>query len=89
VSAADESGPDGRRVIDVPVRSGRRRRQGAWSPWVSVVAIALFCVLRLLLDPWLNAASDGKVAAALVVLALPLLFAGFALYRAIVPKPFR
>jgi hypothetical protein len=75
-----------RRVIDVRARPGRRYR-GAWSPWIPVVAVALFCLLRFLLDPWLNDASDQKLIAALVILALPLLFAGFALYRTIVPRP--
>ncbi len=73
-------------VIDVRVRPGRRFR-GAWSPWIPIVAVVVFCLLRLLLDPWLNAPSDQKLVAALGILALPLLFAGFALYRTIVPRP--
>jgi hypothetical protein len=73
-------------VIDVRARPGPRYR-GAWSPWTPVAGVALFCLLRFLLDPWLNAQNDRKLIAALVILALPLLFAGFALYRTIVPRP--
>jgi hypothetical protein len=87
VSPTHESGPSGRRVIDVRVRPLRRTHRATWSPWVPVLAIAFFCVIRLLLDPWLNASSDRKLTAALVILGLPLLFAGYALYRTIVPRP--
>ena len=66
-------------------QSAAPRRRG-WSPWVAVAAFGAHFGLRLLLDTWLNAGSDVKVIAALVILIVPLLIAAFALYRSIVPK---
>ncbi len=65
------------------------RYRGVYSPWVAVLLVALHVALRPLLDPWLNAPRDLKVFIAAALLALPLLLAAFALYRAIRPRPFR
>jgi len=51
--------------------------------WPVVGGLAAHIVLRPLLDPWLNATSDAKVAAAAAILAIPILFAVFMLVRAL------
>lgn len=75
------------RVIDGQLKASLRQGRGLWSPWVSVAGVGVHFLLRLVLDSWLNAASDWKVSVAIVMLALPLLFAVFAVYRSIFPKP--
>jgi hypothetical protein len=51
--------------------------------WPVVGGLAAHILLRPLLDPWLNAGSDAKVAAAAIILGIPILFAGFMLVRAL------
>ena len=51
--------------------------------WPVMGGLVAHIVLRPFLDPWLNAASDFKVAAAATILSLPLLFAAFMLARAL------
>lgn len=63
----------------------RRLPRGVWSLWPTFGGVAVHFGLREVLDPWLNASSDAKFWGAVSILALPLLFAVFAVYRAIVP----
>jgi hypothetical protein len=63
----------------------RRYPRGVWTLWPTFAGVAVHFGLREVLDPWLNASSDAKFWGAVTILALPLLFAVFALYRAIVP----
>ena len=59
-------------------------RKRTHSPmWPVIGGLAAHIVLRPILDPWLNAASDAKVAAAAVILAIPILFAVVTLVRAL------
>ena len=51
--------------------------------WPVVGGLAAHIVLRPLLDPWLNSGSDAKVAAAAIVLAVPVVFAVIMLARAL------
>ncbi len=43
--------------------------------WPAVTALGVHILLRPILDPWLNAASDAKVAVAVIILAVPVVFA--------------
>jgi len=52
--------------------------------WPVVGGLAAHIALRPLLDPWLNSGSDGKVAAAAIILAVPVVFAVIMLARALV-----
>jgi len=79
-------GRPGLRVIDGQRKTDSRKGRGLWSPWVSLASFAVHFLLRLVLDSWLNAASDWKVSVAIIILALPILFAVFAVYRSILPK---
>jgi hypothetical protein len=63
----------------------RRLPRGVWSLWPAFAGIGLHLVLREVLNPWLNASSDAKFWSAAGIVALPLLFSVFAIYRAIVP----
>jgi hypothetical protein len=51
------------------------------SMWPVIAGLSLHILLRPLLDPWLNAESDAKVSAAVVILAVPVLFAVAALVK--------
>ena len=51
--------------------------------WPVIGGFLAHIVLRPFLDPWLNASSDAKVAAAVAILAVPILFAIFMLVRAL------
>jgi hypothetical protein len=51
--------------------------------WPVVGGLAAHIALRPLLDPWLNAGSDIKVAVAATLLAIPIAFAAFMLMRAL------
>ena len=62
-----------------------RRFRGVWSLWPAAFAVALHFALREVLNPWLNAPSDTKVWGAVTILAVPLVFAVFAMVRAIIP----
>jgi len=53
--------------------------------WPVVAAVVLHVALQVVLNPWLNAPSDTKFWSAVVMLAAPLVFAVFALVRAIFP----
>ena len=59
----------------------RRRTNGSMLP----VVLGLFAhiLLRPLLDPWLNAPSDAKVTLAVVILAVPVVFALVMLVKAL------
>ncbi len=84
VSPVDHKWPLGRthlHAVNGNVNLASRKHGPSWSPWLALAAIALHFILRPLLDPWLNASSDGKFFAALAILALPLLFAAYAFYR--------
>jgi len=59
--------------------------RGVWSLWPALVGVIAHFVLREILNPWLNAASDARFWGAVVILTLPLLFTIFALLRAIRP----
>jgi len=52
-----------------------------------VLGLVVHLALRPLLDPWLNASSDGKVAAAVAILVLPIVFSVVALIRALQARP--
>ena len=67
----------------------RRDPRGVWSLWPTFAGVAVHFALREVLDPWLNASSDAKFWGAVSILALPLLFAVYAMYRAIVSPPRR
>jgi hypothetical protein len=54
--------------------------------WPVVGGLAAHILLRPILDPWLNEQSDAKVAAAAVILAVPVVFAVVMLVRALVRK---
>jgi hypothetical protein len=63
-------------------------RKRADSPmWPVVLGFVVHLVLRPLFDPWLNASSDAKVAAAVVILTLPVVFALVMLARALRRRP--
>jgi hypothetical protein len=64
-----------------PNRKGLR---GVWSVARSLGVVVRFGLRSL--NPWLNAPSDTKFWGAVVFLAVPLVFAVFALIRAIVPS---
>jgi hypothetical protein len=66
-----------------PKRKGLR---GVWSVWPALLGVVVHFGLREVLNPWLNAPSDTKFWGAVVILAVPLVFAVFALIRAIVPS---
>ncbi len=70
----------------VRLSPARRTRGRAVSTWVCVALVGAHFALRIPLDSWLNAPSDAKFVAAVVILIVPLLFAAFALYRAVIPK---
>ncbi len=53
--------------------------------WPLAAAVVLHFVLRVVLNPWLNAPSDTKFWSAAVIVAAPLVFAVFALVRAVFP----
>ena len=92
VSPEQGKWPPGRsnlRVIDGQKNSAQGSRRRRWSPWIGVAFVGAHFAIRFALDPWLNAASDFKFAAALVLSILPLLLAAFALYRSIVPQSHR
>jgi hypothetical protein len=59
--------------------------RGVWTVVPAVAAVALHFVLREVLNPWLNASSDTKFWGAVTILAMPLVFAVFAMTRAIIP----
>lgn len=62
-------------------------RRRTHSPmWPVVGGLAVHILLRPILDPWLNEQSDAKVAAAAVILAVPVVFAVVMLVRALVRK---
>jgi len=68
-------------VVNGAMNRALRRRRQPWNLWVVAAAIAVHFALRPLLDNWLNASSNKKFSAALVILAMPLLFAAYAFYR--------
>jgi hypothetical protein len=49
--------------------------------WPVVLGLVVHIALRPLCDPWLNASSDSKVSAAIVILAIPIVFSGVMLVR--------
>jgi len=55
--------------------------------WPVVLGLVVHLVLRPLLDPWLNASSDAKVAGAVVILTIPVVFALVMLARALRRRP--
>ena len=55
--------------------------------WPVIGGLLVHIILRPLFDPWLNGASDAKVTAAAVILAVPILFSVFMLVRALTRKP--
>jgi hypothetical protein len=63
----------------------RRRFRGVWSLWPTVAGVVVHFALREVLNPWLNASSDTKFWGAVTILAVPLVFAVFAMVRAIIP----
>jgi hypothetical protein len=63
----------------------RARIRGVWGPWPVIIAVASHFGLREVLNPWLNAPSDLKFWGAVVILAVPIVFAVYALIRTIVP----
>ena len=90
VSRDREKWPQGRPwLFVVQGQSGPLRRvpRRTWSPLIPVAAVATHFALRWPLDSWLNASSDSKFISALVVVSVPLLFAGYAFYRCVWPKP--
>jgi hypothetical protein len=65
----------------------RKRFRGVWSVWPALFGVVVHFALREVLNPWLNAASDLKFWGAVAILAIPLVFAAFAVVRSIVaPK---
>ena len=54
--------------------------------WPVIGGLTAHILLRPLLDPWLNASSDAKVATAAALLSIPILFAVFMLARALRSK---
>jgi hypothetical protein len=79
---------DNRKRVDLLAENERLKREllrrRSHSPmWPVVGGLAAHIALRPLLDPWLNAGSDAKVAAAAVILSIPVVFAVFMLVRAL------
>jgi hypothetical protein len=68
-----------------PSDPSRKRFRGVWSLWPAVAGVAMHFALREVLNPWLNAPSDTKFWGAVTILAVPLVFAVFAMVRAIIP----
>jgi hypothetical protein len=68
-----------------PSDPNRRRFRGVWSLWPALAGVAVHFALREVLNPWLNAPSDMKFWGAVTILAVPLVFAVFAMVRAIIP----
>ncbi len=58
------------------------RRGAGHRYWPVAAGLLTHLALRPVLDPWLNASSDAKLAGAVVLLALPLVGAAVALVRA-------
>jgi ABC-type sugar transport system permease subunit len=52
-----------------------------------VLGLLVHLALRPLLDPWLNASSDAKVATAIAILLLPIAFSAVMLLRALQARP--
>jgi hypothetical protein len=77
------------RVIDGQKTSAQRSRRRSWSPWIFVAFVGAHFAIRFSLDTWLNAASDFKFVAALVLSIAPLLLAAYALYRSTVHSSYR
>ena len=59
------------------------RRRTNSPMWPVIGGLAAHIALRPLLDPWLNSGSDAKVAAAAIILAVPVVFAVIMLARAL------
>jgi hypothetical protein len=79
---------DDRKRADLLAENERLRREllkrRSNSPmWPVIGGLAAHIALRPLLDPWLNSGSDAKVAAAAIVLAVPVVFAVIMLARAL------
>jgi len=53
------------------------------SMWPVILGLFAHILLRPFLDPWLNAPSDRKVAVAVVILAVPVVFALTMLVKAL------
>jgi hypothetical protein len=66
-----------------------RRWRGVWGVWPAVLGVVVHFVLREMLNPWLNAPSDAKFWGAVLILAVPIVFAVVALIRSIAPPPQR
>ncbi len=80
--------PDERKRAELLEENSRLKREllrrRSHSPmWPVIGGLAAHIALRPLLDPWLNAGSDAKVTAAVVILAIPVLFAVLMLARAL------
>jgi hypothetical protein len=58
---------------------------GVWTLWPALAGVVVHFILREVLNPWLNASSDARFGAAVVILILPLVFTIFALLRSIRP----
>jgi hypothetical protein len=59
--------------------------RGVWTVGPALAGIAVHFALREVLNPWLNASSDTKFWGAVTILVIPLVFAIFAMVRAIIP----
>jgi hypothetical protein len=83
---------DDRKRTELLAENDRLRREllkrRSHSPmWPVIGGLAAHIALRPLLDPWLNAGSDAKVATAAIVLAVPVVFAVVMLARALMRPP--
>jgi hypothetical protein len=84
--------PDDKRTREALLEENARLKEAllerrTHSPMWPVVALLLVHILlRPLMDPWLNASSDTKVYAAVVILAVPIVAAVVMLIRVFTRK---
>jgi hypothetical protein len=86
VAHSDDRNRENLLVENERLRRELLRRRTHSPMWPVVGGLAAHILLRPILDPWLNEQSDAKVAAAAVILAVPVVFAVVMLVRALVRK---
>jgi hypothetical protein len=86
VAHSDDRNRENLLVENERLRRELLRRRTHSPMWPVVGGLAAHILLRPILDPWLNEQSDAKVAAAAVILAVPVVFAVVMLVRALMRK---
>ncbi|HVU04161.1 MAG TPA: hypothetical protein VHE30_20530 [Polyangiaceae bacterium] len=81
--AEDERTPEDLRAENERLRKELLHERTRRPMWPVAAGLLVHILLRPLFDPWLNAQSDAKVAGALAILIVPLVFSGVMLVRAL------